>query len=189
MPTRTHVILVRHWREITRNGNTARLAHAALPNSRMLDWAVRDHPLDDTPLRAPDSWLLFPPALDHYGNPAPDSPPEFELGSGPPPPVRQLVVLDGSWNQARRMSHRIPAAAVLPRLTLPGPAAAAHRVRKAPGKPFRATLEALAEALEFLEGPAVSEPLHELFALFAERALRQGNKYPHPPSSLSHPGR
>jgi DTW domain-containing protein YfiP len=143
----------------------------------MLDWAVRDRPLDDTPLRLPDTWLLFPPALDHYGNPVPDGPPEFELGSGPPPVVRQLVLLDGSWNQARRMSHRIPGAALLPRLTLPGPAAAARRVRKAPGKPFRATLEALAEALEFLEGPEVAQPLHDLFELFVERALRQGNKF------------
>ncbi len=180
-----HVVLVRHWREITRKGNTARLAHAALPNSRMLDWAVRDQPLDDSPLRAPDTWLLFPPALDHGGNPVPDGPPEFELGSAPPPAVKQLVVLDGSWNQARRMSHRIPAAALLPRLCLPGPAAAVRRVRKAPGKPFRATLEALAEALDFLEGPSVSEPLYGLFELFVERALRQGNKFRELPSPVS----
>jgi DTW domain-containing protein YfiP len=93
-------------------------------------------------------------------------------GAGAPPaaPPRTLLVLDGSWPQARRMAQRIPALRGLPRLALPAPATRVERMRTPPRADGLATLEAIARALELLEGPEIARPLDALFAEVVRRA-------------------
>ena len=145
--TRTGFLVVRHGRETWKTSNTARIALLALPRGRLLPYSVPGVPFDAKALEAPGTWLLYPGA---------DAPPV-----GTPPP-RQVVVIDGSWSQARRMVHRLPQLRGMPRLSLPPPAPGRRRLRQPPHADGMSTLEAIAEAVALLEGEAVAAPLRTL---------------------------
>lgn len=153
--TRVEVIFLRHASERDRLSNTGHWATLALPGSTVLEQGAPGEPLDDAALAAPGTWVLFP-------SPHPPAP-------GTPPP-RRLVVPDGTWPQARRMMHRVPALRALPRLPLP-PAAEAHRLRQ-PVRGGMSTLEALAAALRTLGEPRAAEDLDALLAAGVALATR-----------------
>jgi DTW domain-containing protein len=146
--TRTGFLVVRHGRETWKTSNTARIALLALTRGRLLPYCVPGEPFDAAALEAPGTWLLYPGAAEP---PAP----------GTPPP-RQVVVIDGSWSQARRMVHRLPQLRGMPRLSLPPPSPGIQRLRVPPHADGMSTLEAIAEAVALLEGEAVAEPLRAL---------------------------
>lgn len=177
LETSTAVWIVRHTREHRKTTNTARLAHRALHNSHMLTYGDRDFALDPEQLPL-DGYLLFPPALDQTGLPAPDGPPVYDLSQQAlPRPCHNLIILDGTWSQARRMSHRLTRVANLPRLTFSEVPARA-RVRRPPHPGTLATLEAIAHALWYLEGPACGDALLQVFDDFVEAYNRQCKKPP-----------
>ena len=153
VPTRTRIVILRHALEIMRPSNTARIAALALSSCELYDYAA----LPPSPLPAslgdPDTWLLYPGG---------------EPGVGVP---RQRVVADGTWSQARPMTQRIPQLRGLPRLSLPPPRGPVLRMRKQRTEDGMATLEAIARAIEVLEGPDVARPLDELFAEVVRRSL------------------
>jgi DTW domain-containing protein YfiP len=156
--TRTRIVIVRHHLELHRSSNTARLAHLALPNS-----AIVDHGGFGGIATLPDltgAWLLYP-----LGEPMVATPAE---------PPAQLVVLDGSWSQARRMYRKLPAVRGLPILRLPDAPMAVARLRESPGPGQVSTIEAIAAALRLLEGDALATPLERLFAVAVERARATG---------------
>src|SRR5690348_7261989 len=88
--TRTHVVIVRHHLEQSRSSNTGRLAHLALPNSEIIDHGGTGTPTVLSNLDG--AWLVFP-----AGEP---------ITECPAPPPRQLIVLDATWSQARRMYRK-----------------------------------------------------------------------------------
>ena len=149
---RTEVLILRHVKEGFRTTNTARVAALALARCTVIEWTGREAEL---PL-LDGTWLLFPGS-------GPSTPP------GPPP--EKLVVLDGSWRQARRIFLRCPALHRLPRLSLPEPAVAAPRLRAAPAPSAMSTLEAIARALEALDGPEIGAALDRAHALATRRVL------------------
>jgi DTW domain-containing protein YfiP len=150
---RTRVVIVRHHLERHRSSNTGRLAQLALANSEIVDYAgERDTKLP--PLDA--TWLVYPVA----GPPRNDSP-------------RQIVVLDATWSQARRMYRKLAALRGLPTLQLAGEAMPA-RLRESPAPGFVSTIEAIAGALAIIEGASVSAPLLELFRTAVARAEMTG---------------
>jgi len=158
--TRTRVVIVRHHLERHRSSNSGRLAALALRNCELIE-----HGGAAGPATLPDlagAWLLFP-----EGEPT---------TRRPEPPPRQLVVLDATWSQARRMYRKIGALRGLPMLRLPDVPVAAARLRAAPGPGRVSTIEAIAEALRLLEGDDVAEPLHGLFALAVQRARASGRR-------------
>lgn len=173
----TSLWIVRHARERRKTTNTARLARRALANCQLLDYGDPTAPLDAEAL--PEAaYLLFPEALDHSGLPDPNGPPVHDLASGPPPGrVTHLIVLDGTWSQARRMSHRLERVARLPRLTC-SEVPSRGRLRRPPQPGTMATLEAIALALWHLEAPEVGEGLLQVFDTFVEAYHRQCNKPP-----------
>jgi DTW domain-containing protein YfiP len=75
--------------------------------------------------------------------------------------VEQLLVLDGTWAQARRMLYRVEALRDLPRLSLPVTSALPH-IRRQPRAGAMSTFEAIARALQLLEGDVVADPLETL---------------------------
>jgi DTW domain-containing protein YfiP len=152
------VVIVRHHLERWRSSNTGRLAHLALPSSVLVDHGGQDGPAVLPPLAG--AWLVFP-----AGEPLHDPP------SVPP---RQLVVLDATWAQARRMYRKLSALRGLPVLRLPEAPMPAARLREAPAPDRVSTIEAIARALRLLEGDAVAEPLEQLFALAVARARATG---------------
>ncbi|MFP2924084.1 tRNA-uridine aminocarboxypropyltransferase [Pyxidicoccus sp. 3LG] len=152
--TRTRFLLVQHVMELGKKSNTGRVASLALENSRLLIHGSPVEAFDATLLSEPDTWLLFPDG--------PTAPPDA-------PAPRQLVVLDGSWSQARRMTQRLPALRTLPRLVLPPPEPGMLRLRDPSHPSGMSTLDAIARAVAVLEGREVAEPLERLAALRVQR--------------------
>ncbi len=156
--TSTRVVIVRHHLEIHRSSNSGRLAHLALANSVIVDHGGRGGVAQLPALDG--AWLLFP-----EGEPTTQA---------PTPRPRQLVVLDASWAQARRMYRKLAELRGLPILRLPTEAMPAARLRESPGPGRVSTIEAIARALRLIEGDAVAAPLEALFALAVSRAAASG---------------
>ncbi len=167
--TRTQVVIVRHATEAKLTSNSGRLAHLALENSLLLthgEWRkettgpflgqIRSSKVNEAALPAEGSLLLF------GSNDAKSRTPVTRM-------PQRLVVLDGTYRQARRMYKQIKALRGMPDLSLPAPVPSIARLRKAPHREGMATLEAVAHALDLLEGEAVGRPLHQLYAEFVQR--------------------
>lgn len=157
--TRTRVVIVRHHSERFRSSNSGRLAHLALTNSEIVDHGGLAGPARLPPLD--DAWLLFPEGdpIDHIAGASPT----------------QLVVLDATWSQARRMYRKLAGLRGLRLLRLPEAAATpVARMRAAPSPDRVSTIEAIARALRLLEGDAVAAPLEALFDLAVARAAASG---------------
>ena len=172
LANRTPVCLIRHFKERYRTSNSARLAVEALERSRMVTYGEGTLDLETVP----DSWLLFPEALDHLGLPLAGGPPFHDLTQGPPPGrIGELIIIDGTWGQARRMSHRIEQVSQLPRLTLAG-RPGVLRARESPSESTTSTLESIGMALAVLDGPELGQSLLDLYDLFVARFRLQCGK-------------
>jgi DTW domain-containing protein YfiP len=156
--TRTRVVILRHHTEQTRSSNSGRLAHLALADSVLVDVHGPERAALAPPI-GPGAWLVFPEGEPRRVAPA--------------PPPSELVFLDATWSQAKRMRQRTPALRGLPILAL-DVTAAALRMRKSPGPGRVSTIEAVAEALRLVEGGDAPDALDRLFALAIERMGRAG---------------
>lgn len=156
--TATRVVILRHHTERWRSSNTGRLAHLALANSALVDHGGAGGVAVVPPLDG--AWLVFP-----------EGPPR---DAAPLPPPRQLVVLDATWSQARRMFRKISALRGLPLLRLPDADTPAARLRASPAPGMVSTIEAIARALRIVEGDHVAAPLEALFAVAVQRAVASG---------------
>ncbi|MEY4508765.1 MAG: hypothetical protein RLZZ450_887 [Pseudomonadota bacterium] len=143
METRTRVVLLQHPREHGKAVNTARIAALALPSSTLhvgVDFsevaAVREAISDPTR----PAVLLYP------------GPGASELERLPPEGAVTLVVIDGTWHQARALLRNNPQIAALPRYAFTPAAPSEYRIRKEPSPECVSTIEALANALPLLEG-------------------------------------
>jgi DTW domain-containing protein len=156
---RTRFVVVRHASERNRPTNTARWAALAL-GCEVLDYGGRDGSFDAAALDQPGTWVLFP------------SPAPAPAGAEPP---RRVVVLDGSWSQARRMIQRLPALQRLPRLALrgvvtPPDADGLPRLRRPTIEHGMSTIEAMARALAQLGEARAAVQLDAVHAAALERA-------------------
>ena len=156
--TRTRVVIVRHHLERWRSSNSGRLAHLALPNSEIIDHGGAAGVAVLPPLAG--AWLVFP-----EGEPA---------LRAPQPAPRQLVVLDATWSQARRMFRKLAGLRGLPILRLADDDTPVARLRESPSPGRVSTIEAIARALRLVEGDASAAPLEALFAVAVARAAATG---------------
>jgi DTW domain-containing protein YfiP len=145
LPTRTRVLLLQHPRERHMPVGTARLAHLCLPSSELRVGVDFD---DDAQVRAALSgggptYLLFP------------GPKAIDLAaaslSSQDEPIT-LVVVDGTWWQARKLLKRNAALAALPQIRFTPRSPSNYRIRREPADHCVATVEALAQVLGALEG-------------------------------------
>ena len=148
---RTGLLVLQHPAEAGHAKNTAAFLTLGLsPAAQLLRGEVFD-----PALAGPGTALLYP-----------------GKGDAPPPAdVRQLLLLDGSWRQSRRLLAANPWLAALPRVGLP-----AHPSRYALRRAHRpcqlSTLEAVLHALALLEGaPERFEPLWAAFDGFVQMGL------------------
>jgi DTW domain-containing protein YfiP len=160
--TRTRFLVLQHVVETRKKSNTGTVAALALVNARRLIYGAPDEPLDTALLTEPGTWLLYPDG--------PPAPPDA-------PTPRQLVVLDASWSQARRMTQRLPVLRSLPRLVLPPLAPGTLRLREPSHPSGMSTLDAIARAVAVLEGPEAAAPLERLAALRVQRIAECGTLY------------
>jgi DTW domain-containing protein YfiP len=156
--TRTQIVIVRHHSERWRSSNSGRLAHRALTNSIVVEHGGVAGPAVLPPLDPAEACLLFPQGEPHTPAPLP----------------RQLVVLDGTWSQARRMYRKLDALRGLPVLRLPDDPMPAARLREAPAPGRVSTIEAIARALRLLEGDEPASALERLFEVAVASAAASG---------------
>ncbi len=157
MATRTRVLVLLHRVERYRTTNTGRIATLALADSELREWNLLGTPNDPSGLTGEGVYLLYP------GEQA------GVLTQGTP--VRTLVLPDATWRRTRRMVHRSPELAALPRLALPPGPPSAFQLRTNRNPQSVCTLEALARALGILEGPAVQRHLEEALEAVTTRVL------------------
>ncbi len=169
--TKTRVLVVMHVLEENKTTNTGRLAHLALPNSDIYYHGKQGtkRQLSNLFSRDGSTFLLYPD----------DSATEInsKFLSDPDTPIT-LVVPDGNWKQTRKMSHNIPDLAVLPRVRVPIVGKSNYKLRRAPRNGMLCTIEAIALALEHLEGKEVREKLEDILDQLNLRILTtRGRKY------------
>lgn len=160
--TTTRLVLVIHRAEVRKPTNTGHLATSCLVNrevhvrglegrpSEAISWPEGSQPL-----------LLFP-----HESATP-------LVARPDRPVT-LIVPDGNWRQASKVRARVPGLRDVPCVSLPLGAPSTYRLRSEAHPTGLATVEAIARALEILEGergPAVRAALEQVFHAMVERTL------------------
>lgn len=147
---RTELLVLQHPAEAAHAKNTAAFLTLGLQAARLLRGTVFD-----ASVARPDAVLLYP------GDSSRQRPAE----------VGQLILLDGSWRQSRRLLAANPWLAGLPRLALPElPGRYAIRRAHRPGQ--LSTLEAGLHALALLEGGAERfAPLWAAFDAFVQSGL------------------
>ena len=157
--TRTEVLVVRHERESWKSTGTARIAALAMPHARIMDFGENSEPARSAlPTEVgPGTFLLFP---------------SDQAAPWDGTAVKKLVLLDGTWRQARRMYTKLPSLHAVPKLALPQKALRVLRLRDSKFEAGRSTLEAIAEAIALLEGEAAAAPLHAVHAQYVERVFR-----------------
>jgi DTW domain-containing protein YfiP len=138
--------LLQHPRERRTAIGTARLAHLCLPSSQLHvgvefedDAAVRAA-LAEAEASGRPAHLLFP------------GPRAVDLGEARLEGPITLVVVDGTWWQARKLLKRNARLAALPQIRFTPPAPSRYRIRREPADDYVATVEALAHVLGALEG-------------------------------------
>jgi DTW domain-containing protein len=86
-----------------------------------------------------------------------------------------LVVPDGTWRQAKKARRRVAGLADLPCVSLPLAGPSAYRLRHAARPNRLATIEAIARALQILEGPTegdeIQRRLDHIFRVMVDRTL------------------
>ena len=140
--TATRVVLLQHPREEGMAIGTARIAHLCLPNSELhVGVEFRDTPALDRALSDPErpAALLYP------------SEGAVDVFSAPPSGPVTLVVVDGTWWQARKLVRANPRLAALPRYAFRAPTPSEYRIRREPDVAYVSTIEALVHVLGVLE--------------------------------------
>jgi DTW domain-containing protein YfiP len=157
--TATPLAVVQHARERWKPTNTGRLLARMVEGAALLPHGIAGRPFEPGPLAVPDvEWRVLYPREDA-------APLEAGARIG-------LVLLDGTWPQAARMSRRVPIVAGLPCVALPaGGPPPIWTVRTQRDERGMSTFEAGLRALELLEGAEAVAPLREAFARITARLL------------------
>ena len=141
--TTTRVVILQHPRERDMPIGTARMASLCLAGAELhvgVRWA--DHAGLQRALGDP----ARPPILLYPGPGARDI-----LREPPAGPVT-LVVVDGTWSQAKTVVRDNPILQALPRYAFTAPEPSQYRIRREPDDAYVSTIEALMHVLGALEG-------------------------------------
>lgn len=141
--TKTRIVVLQHPRERNKAIGTARIAALCLPALEIVvgvdfEQDERTRALLDDPARP--AVLLYP------------SPGARDLATDPPEGPVTLVVLDGTWNQAKSLLKHNAWLERLPRVAFDPARPSEYRIRREPRAECLSTIEAIANALGVLEG-------------------------------------
>jgi DTW domain-containing protein len=157
---KTGIVILQHPRERFHAIGTTRIARLGLANVRILPLAPWE---DGAAVRArmPERMALLYPtpcARDLAGLPVDRQP-------------RHLVIIDGTWFQAKKIYEAHPWLGELPCVSLTPSEPSRYRIRTEPGARYVATLEAIVYALRILEPQTCG--LDRLLSCFAAMIDRQ----------------
>lgn len=136
---RTSVLLLQHVGERRHPFNTARIVHRALDRCHLITDHNRSFSSRSLPIVS-NAGLLFP---------SDDAIPLDELGPTERPD--QLVIVDGTWSQAKTIVRDVAQLAALPRYRLSVDSPGQYRIRREPNDYSLSTVEATVAALTSLE--------------------------------------
>jgi len=136
---RTNVLILQHVGERFHPFNTARIVRKALCNCHLIVDNNQRLAAQRLPLQA-GAGLLYPQA---------NAPVLSELAAAERP--SQLVVIDGTWHQAKTIFRDVPELHKLPCYRLAPTTPGQYRIRREPDAQSLSTLEATASALKTLE--------------------------------------
>jgi DTW domain-containing protein YfiP len=181
VPTRLRVVILQHPREDDRALGTARLVQLTLPNAEIrigLSWASLDQALGQRGTER-DRWAVLTTARPPAALPARVAAEHVVLvsrrGELLDPQVHALdgvIVLDGSWSQAKTLWWRNAWLLKLPRIVLrPKEPSMYGRLRREPRREWVSTLEAIADVLPALGEPELArDSLRRLLRTLLQRA-------------------
>ncbi|OGT21986.1 MAG: hypothetical protein A3C55_06645 [Gammaproteobacteria bacterium RIFCSPHIGHO2_02_FULL_42_13] len=170
--TKLHVLILQHPQEPDHEIGTALLTHLALPNSTLkigLSWRSLSAILGEKQLD-PKRWAILYLGSGVKGNPNSKKPLQFVSKKGTlienPKHLDGILVLDGSWSQAKALWWRNAWLLKLHRIILtPQHKSLYKELRKEPRRECLSTIEAVAEVLELLgEKQEIAQHLRTLFS-------------------------
>ena len=160
---RVEVLIFQHVRERWHAFNTARIVSRSLQRCRLIvdhtqGFAKRDLPVQD------DAVLLYPDQ---------NAPPVSELRHRKP---TQLVIIDGTWHQAKTIVRDLPQLKSLRRVRIQPPTPGQYRIRREPDDQSLSTLEATVAALGDLEPETVGlgQLLNVFHRMVADQLAQSG---------------
>ena len=158
--SQTHVVFVQHPRETKVPVSTCRMAHLSLPNSELhVGLSAVGNPRREALCAEADVAVLFPTA---------DA---TDVGAIERP-LKTLVVVDGTWSNAKKVVERCPLLSRLPRVSFRPERPGAYRIRKEPAEHCLSTIEAVSYVLDRLEAaPGKFSQLLGVFDAMVERQL------------------
>lgn len=122
-------VVLMHRNETYKPTNTGRLIEATIKNTRLIQWVSRAEPGEElaTLLQDPayQPIIVFPPGDDYRQRMI--SQPSYHEGAGRP----LLILLDGTWRQARRMFRLSTYLQDLPVISLDQARTSTYALRKA----------------------------------------------------------
>jgi DTW domain-containing protein len=171
LKTKLHVLILQHPQEPDKELGTARIAHQALESSTLrvgLSWPNLSKALGRPAIHG--NWGVL-----YLGGKAESAKLRQTASDFLTLPLEGIVVLDGTWAQAKTMWWRNPWLLKLKRIALnPSRRSLYGSLRREPRRECLSTIESIAEALEALgEDPKVGEALRghftELLRKFGDR--------------------
>jgi len=164
LETRTRVVFLQHPRERRVAIGTARMAHLALANSELHEGVdFTGHPRLEELAAQPESVAVLFPGEDAI---------PVEEARGNPP--KTLIVVDGTWPQAKKVVSRNPVLAGLPRIGFVPRRPSNYRIRSEPADHCVSTIEAVVEMLGVLEGdPARFDAMLRAFEYMVDTQLER----------------
>lgn len=158
--SRTHVVFIQHPREAKVPISTCRMAHLSLPNSELhVTTTAVGIPALERLCTEPGVAVLFPS----------ENATDVSALSEPP---KKLIVVDGTWSNAKKVVEKCPLLSTLPRLKFFPDKPGNYRIRKEPEAHCLATIEATAFVLERLEhAPERFTPILSAFDAMVDRQL------------------
>lgn len=156
---RTSVLILQHIGERFHRFNTARIVRKALRNCQLIVDHNRRFAAYDLPIQA-NAGLLYPGVNARSLS-------ELPVSQRP----SQLVIVDGTWHQAKTIVRDVPQLRDLPCYQLTPSSPGQYRIRREPNATSLSTLEATVAALQALE-PETSG-LEQLLSAFHEMVEKQ----------------
>jgi len=141
--TTTKLVILQHPGEIKRNIRTCKMLELGLAPGCCTVYTGRKFPGKDTTLATilsdPTTMILYP---------GPDSVP---LTSITPSSISTLVILDGTWDQARKLFSHNPILQAMPKVSISLPTPSEYIVRTQPSAGCMSTLEVGVHSIAILE--------------------------------------
>lgn len=174
--TKTRVVFLQHPRERRMAIGTARLAHLSLPNSELHVGVHFDQNARVRQVARPEEAVVLFPA-EGAVEPA-------QLTRTP----KTLVVIDGTWPQARKVFKENPLLQALPKIAFRPRRPSNYRIRKEPADHCVSTIEAVAEVLGQLEGDVDRFlPMLQPFEAMVDHQLESKERRTTPPRRRQNP--